>query len=1459
VTERTIPNRPTELLSLDEAEIPVPDVAEEPVARVVRAVQAGPRRTPRLPLLFVAVGFVVLCLVQQAGRIVADTKMDVALDPLRFMQRATHLWNSSADFGFLPNQYVGYLFPMGPFFLVGKVLHVPVWVTQRLWLALILTVAAWGAVRLADALRIGRPTTRVIAGLGYALSPMFIGKIGAASVALTGAAMLPWITLPLVLALRPDGAGGADTGTAAAPAGAPGDERDRWLPPRRAAALSGLAVFCTGGINASVTLCVLVLPAVLLVFAGGTRRAWALRAWWLLSVILATLWWLLTLVIQSRYGLNFLPFTETAATTTSTSSVAEALRGTTDWLAYLRIPRPWLPAASTTVTDPVTVVGSAVAAGIGLFGLARRDLPARRFLLVGLAAGVVAVSAAYPGHPGDPLSGGIRDLLADQLAFLRNIYKFQPVVHLPLALGTAHALDVALARRRQPRVAESPDDVPAPVVVPVPQDVPAPVDVPRRGRGGARPLAIGAVLVTVAALVTGMSPAYTGKLFQDGTFKEVPAYWHEAADWLAEHPGGGRTLVLPAAPFAEYGWGRPLDEPMSWLASTPWASRALVPLGNTGMTRWLDGIERQLELGDAPGLANALARAGVGQVLIRNDLDDQNWDIPPSTAQIYRALDSSGLRRAASFGPLVRARPSAKDRLVPALATPSQQVPALEAWVVPGGASEVAAYPADTAMVVSGGAEATVQLAAHGVLGTDRAVVLASDLSGLPADPGGQPADGSAEPSAGRAAAPPASQVVGPTTALVVSDTFQRRDTDFGVIHGGTSYLLGPDEDAAGRRTAPRQWIDVPGVGHQTVAGYADGVRVRASSYGSSLVALPDTAPAAAFDGAPYTSWIADPKDESVGAWIEVELPRATTLPYLQVQLLAEGKWRPDVGAIRVTTQAGSAVTKVDPVETAQRLDVPAGPSTWFRVTIDKVSRPGVGGGYGVGIRELTLPGIPVQHYAQAPSDAAGLFASGEGQIAFAFDRAAADVTQLFGGSEELALSRRFDVPRPMSFTVTGQVTAVTASPNSVPSSDAPFGLPCGSGPGLIVDGTRYDTRVDGTFADVADGRPMRMTVCTADGTIPLAAGQHLVSVDSAGMPLLVGALTLVGTGPRTAVDTARSTAITGWSPERRTVRIGPGTRAFVAVRENANSSWTATLNGQTLTPVRLDGWQQGWIVPAGAGGTILVENQPGQSYRRSLVAGLGLLLILVALVLVPGRWRLRRSVDLDGYPRGLVPGRGPLVSRLARVPGLVAAGALGTVAVFLVAGPVALAVPVLVLVARLMPAVLGWLALVFMTAAGVGVALHPDAIPGSGSGAFGWYVQVAGVVAFAATLAALAARAPGAAPQVVPEDASAAVAGSGERRADDGRGAETAEPADGPAAEPAADDGAAAGTARRQESYAWFGGPRSRARAAGAAADPAPTSLERDDEDAERLPVAAGSPGDAGLPGDASSPGEAK
>ncbi|MCK9904133.1 alpha-(1-_3)-arabinofuranosyltransferase [Frankia sp. Cpl3] len=1328
------------------------------------------------------VGFFALFLLQAPGKLTADTKLDVSLEPWQFMKAATHLWNSTSDFGYLPNQYAGYLFPMGPFFGFGDLLGVPPWISQRLWMAILLTLAAWGTVRLAEVLGIGGHASRILAGLSYALSPMFLGKIGASSVALAGAAMLPWIIIPLILALRPDGAGGSDTGHRDDGGEQAWELARNRLSPRRAAALSGLAVLGTGGINATVTLCVLLCPAVLLVFAGGSRRAWALRGWWCLCVVLATAWWGLSLAVQGRYGINFLPFTETAETTTSTTSVGETLRGAADWMAYLSLPTPWLPAAREYVSNAAAVVASAAVAAFSLAGLARRDLPARRLLLVSLTVGVVAVSSSYSGTPGSPFADGLRALLTEPFGFLRNVYKFQPVVRLPMALGLAHLLALALAWRPGRAGSMVADGARPPEGAN-----------PMKGGEGAQGRAATArrrvvpvlvSLISAAALVVAMLPLLQGKGLQPRPFKDVPEYWAQAADWLADHPENGRTLVLPGAPFAEYRWGRPLDEPLQWLASSPWGARSLIPLGGVGTTRLMDGIETMMAVGNTPGLSATLARAGIGTVLIRNDIEIKDWDIPPSTDQLRRSLQSSGLERAATFGPTIEARTGSTARLIDTLRRSEELVPALEVWTVPGGARLVQAYPLDTGVVVSGGPEALVQLADQGLVGSDRAVVLGSDLAEAEQVSAAAGGTNSTTTLAPITAPPPASEVITPTTALAVTDTNTRRDFTFGIIRDATSYLLGPDENVVGRTEPPRQWTDRPVAGHQTVAGFTDGMSVTASSYGFDLLAAPDFAPQAAVDGQTSTSWTAlrHRGATSQGEWIQLDVGRELAAPYIDIRVLAEGDWRPEVHALRVTTEHGSVVTPTRPIEDIQRLAVPPGESRWFRITLEKVTNE-ADPTLGAGLREIDIPGASFHRYAQTPSDLISAFqAPSQGLVAYSFERYRVDPLQPFGGSEELTFGRKFDVPRPMTFTLAGTATALPPPAGSaVNTSDAPLIIPCGRGPSLIVDGVRHDLRIEGIYSNISTARPFRLSLCTENSQIALGAGSHLLTVDLGGSTIVVDSISLVGNGAAGSTEKPRSTAIGSWDAEKRTIEIGAGAASFVSVRENANASWTATLDGRPLTAVRLDGWAQGWIVPAGEGGTVVIENHPGQSYRRNLLIGLGLVLVLVAVAVVPDTARARRRYGIDGVlegppggadgPRGGVDGaRGgadgvQAADRLTRLSRRLAvrlamtwAGlALATAAVFLVAGPMALVVPVIVLVARRLRWVPGILAVVGMIGSGIVVSTAPHALPFTGEGPFGTPAQVLGTLAFAATISALALRQadpPRREPQNLPDNA---------------------------------------------------------------------------------------------------------
>src|SRR6201996_8045509 len=242
------------------------------------------------------------------GQISPDTKLDLTANPLRFLARATNLWNSELPFGQAQNQAYGYLFPHGTFFVAGHLLGIPGWITQRLWWALLLTVGFWGLLRVAEALGIGSPSSRVVGAAAFALSPRVLTTLGSISSETLPMMLAPWVLLPTILALR----SGASSNRSV----------------RARAAQAGLAVALMGAVNAIATLAGC-LPAVIWWASHRPNRLWRrYTAWWLLALSLATLWWVVALVMLRVISPPFLDFIESSGVTTEWSSLVEILRGT---------------------------------------------------------------------------------------------------------------------------------------------------------------------------------------------------------------------------------------------------------------------------------------------------------------------------------------------------------------------------------------------------------------------------------------------------------------------------------------------------------------------------------------------------------------------------------------------------------------------------------------------------------------------------------------------------------------------------------------------------------------------------------------------------------------------------------------------------------------------------------------------------------------------------------------------------------------------------------------------------------------------------------------------------------------------------------------------------------------------------------------------------------------------------
>src|SRR5437762_7038062 len=257
------------------------------------ALRSRALRSPALRWAGLAwLGAFLVLLANDPGRMFFETKLSVDLDPAGFYASLWHLMDPRNTFGALNNQAVGYAAPMGPFYLLGHLAHVPVWLTERLWLSLIIAVGFAGLVKLAEALGIGSPASRLLAGLVFALWPTFTIVIGSTSSAALPGMLAPWAVLPLTTAVR----GGGSV--------------------IRAAARSGAVVLLMSGVNATVTLEALLLPGLFILTYARGRRLVSLAVCWGAAVVLATSWWVLPLLLHGKYAFNFLPYVEQASTTT---------------------------------------------------------------------------------------------------------------------------------------------------------------------------------------------------------------------------------------------------------------------------------------------------------------------------------------------------------------------------------------------------------------------------------------------------------------------------------------------------------------------------------------------------------------------------------------------------------------------------------------------------------------------------------------------------------------------------------------------------------------------------------------------------------------------------------------------------------------------------------------------------------------------------------------------------------------------------------------------------------------------------------------------------------------------------------------------------------------------------------------------------------------------------------------
>jgi len=1231
---------------------------------------------------------------QNLGQTSFDTKFDLTADPGDFLARSLHLWNQESSFGELQNQAYGYLFPQGAFFWVGELAGIPDWVVQRLWSGLLLVVAFEGARRLWRAMAPGAsPWSAIVGGLAFATAPRLLGLAGVLSAEVLPTSVLPWVVLPLVL---------AQTGR---------------LGVRTGALLSGVAVLCMGGVNAVENLAALPLP--LLVVLATWRRPGGKRltAWWAVAMTAAASWWMLPLLVLGKYSPPFLDYIETSIAVVRPLGWLNTVRGADHWVSYYFVGgRAWWPGSYDLSTDALLIALTAVVAALGLAGLVLRSMPWRRPLALSLVVGVLCLTVARAGPLESPLHDFFQYLLDDPLSMLRNVHKVDPLVRLPLALGLAHATAVVLALER--------------------------TSVRRRvGRAAA-------VVVVAALVVAAAQPLFLSRMRKEG-WTELPDAWQEAAVYLAGPEARGATLVLPGSGFGQQWWGWTIDEPIQGLADSPWVTRSQVPLTPGATIRLLDSIEDRIVDGQgSPELATMLARAGIGQVLVRRDIDFFTSGVPAPARVDLAIARSPGLERVRGFG-----------------SSGFGEQTLIDVYRVDLPVERAAAFARSDVTTLAGGPDDILTALEAGDLRPEQPTVIWGE-EGWP-----------------------------PEAPDIVGDGYRKRERAFGRLNDAVSQVMAADEPFRTRRAA-NDYPGVPGA-PLVVAGYDDVAAITASSSGGYTDTFgntrPELGPYSAFDGETTTYWQSAPLQDPVGQWVEARLAEPERLGYVDVRPSTDGIAGVPVREIEVT--AGDQVHRVaiDPAAPNVRVPLDGSRVDGVRVTVTEVA-----GSEGVvAIRDIELQGVELDRRLVVPDTGAGaatdfVFRARPHRracIDVGLGMGCADESQARPSEEQAGIFREITVHEGGTWTLSGEVVALPAdstqrllepinkkvrvrasstffdepgvgaqmaydgdpstywmptrgtenptltltwpeprfisglqivpprgeavAPTHVvlragdevrdvdlglgggrfeplatnelevvfdtPSPGGPqlgvgdlalrglddlrfridkdraTGALCGLGPELEVDGKVYSTAVRGTVEDVLDGSPLALRGCS--GPVALEPGTHRLELRSTSQfaPTLVNlradAAERAAPGPRRTVEIGR------WDSNDRTLELGAGPESVLVVHENVNAGWEARLDGRLLDSVRVDGWQQGYVVPAGEAGTVILTFAPDRLYRLALLAG-----AVVAALLVVGALVSRRRDRASALPV-LWSGRSPEARALAwpvRLLGLALAALLG-------------------------------------------------------------------------------------------------------------------------------------------------------------------------------------------------------
>lgn len=619
-------------------------------------------------------------LLSAPGKLPADTKLYLYLNPGRLLSDAAWTWDNRQLGGWVPHQNVGYLWPTGPWFAFFDWLNIPDWIAHRLWLGTLLIVAGLGSRWLAKLLELPAKSY-FIAGIAYQLSPYVLPYISR-----TSALLLPWALLPWIVGLT---------------------LQIIHEPKLKYFAYFGLIIMSSGGLNATALLMIAPAPVIWLIDAWSNRKiSWkrALSLTGLLGLISAVMsaWWAAGLSVQGKYGAPVLSYSEALQSTSATSTATEALRGLGYWLFYDRNKITALTSASTPYQNNLLIIGvGAVLVVAGCIGLLRHHKFKRPLSLM-LLVGVVLSVGAYPSDSPSLLWSYFAHHPKSAVSLaLRSSSRAVPLIALTLAIGLAIFIHQVIMyfSQRSPRLTQF-----------------------------VLPLTILLVCLNVPALFGGryIDPAISRP-------EKLPTAWTQAAALLDQRFDAGHTgsvLILPGIESAAYRWGYPVDPILPGLTKKPMITRDWLPLGSAPLMDLLYALDDSFQNGtaDANSIAPIARLLGADTVMVVNSYQYERFGVHRPERSASLVASAPGLTPIGNFGePSINlASNFVTNDLQDFPATALPEISLYEVSNAPAGA-RITGNP----VIVSGDGTGLVDIAAAGLIDGQSTVLASAALDSV--------------------------------------------------------------------------------------------------------------------------------------------------------------------------------------------------------------------------------------------------------------------------------------------------------------------------------------------------------------------------------------------------------------------------------------------------------------------------------------------------------------------------------------------------------------------------------------------------------------------------------------------------------------------------------------------------------------------------------------------------------